>query len=127
MFQPLDDLFEGCSHKLGVEVDQEDITRLMRLDCIAGAIKRVCDYQGALTVGTSQITILTGYSPDVTPELSVYRYSEDKLLAYLKIKVERLAKPSVSELSRSVTRSLARDGLMEDGKEGILEGTLFGI
>ena len=49
--------------------------------------------------------------------LPVFRFSEDKLIAYLRRKVERLARPSASELSRTITRGLARDGLMEDGRE----------
>jgi hypothetical protein len=62
---------------------------------------------------------------DVTPEMTVYRYSEDKLIAYLKGKVEHLATPTVSELSRTVVRELAKDGLMEDGNERLLEGWLL--
>jgi len=53
--------------------------------------------------------------------MTVYRYSEDKLLACLKSKVSHLAKSSVNELSRTIVRELAKDGLMEDGNEQLLE------
>lgn len=58
---------------------------------------------------------------DITPELTVYRYSEDKVLEYLQAKVSRLSKHAVAEKSRAITRGLAKDGLMDDGKEDLLE------
>ena len=58
---------------------------------------------------------------DITPELTVYRYSEDKVLEYLQVKVSRLSKQAVAEKSRAITRGLAKDGLMDDGKEDLLE------
>jgi ribonuclease H2 subunit B len=54
----------------------------------------------------------------------VYRYSPTKVLEYLRIKVARLARPEVFERSRTLIRGLAKDGLMEDGKEDLLEGTV---
>jgi ribonuclease H2 subunit B len=57
----------------------------------------------------------------VTPELTVYRYSEDKVMEYLQAKVSRLSKHAVAEKSRTIIRGLARDGLMDDGKEDLLE------
>lgn len=41
---------------------------------------------------------------------------------YLRAKVARLATPQVFEGSRTLIRGLAKDGLMEDGKENLLEG-----
>ena len=61
----------------------------------------------------------------MTPELAVYRYSESKLLEYLRKKTARLAEPRVSELSKTVVRSLAKDGLMDDGKEELLQRMLY--
>ena len=58
---------------------------------------------------------------DITPELTVYRYSEDKVLEYLQAKVSRLSKQAVAEKSRTIIRGLAKDGLMDDGKEHLLE------
>jgi ribonuclease H2 subunit B len=61
------------------------------------------------------------YPPDITPDLTVYRYSEDKVMEYLQAKVSRLSKHAVAEKSRSIIRGLAKDGLMDDGKEDLLE------
>jgi len=58
---------------------------------------------------------------DVTSELTVYRYSEDKVMEYLHAKVSRLSKHAVAEKSRTIIRGLAKDGLMDDGKEDLLE------
>jgi ribonuclease H2 subunit B len=58
---------------------------------------------------------------DITPELTVYRYSEDKVMEYLQAKVSRLSKHAVAEKSRTITRGLAKDRLMDDGKEDLLE------
>lgn len=55
----------------------------------------------------------------------MYRYSETKLLEYMRKKATRLAEPRVNELSKTVVRSLAKDGLMEDGKEELLQRALF--
>jgi len=43
-----------------------------------------------------------------------------KLVEYLRVKVARLATPEVFEVSRTLIRGLAKDGLMEDGKEDLL-------
>jgi hypothetical protein len=59
---------------------------------------------------------------EVTPEITVYRYSPEKLLAYIQKKVSRLNSPALFETSKALVRTLARDGLMEDGKEQLLEG-----
>jgi len=58
---------------------------------------------------------------DITPELKVYRYSEDKVIEYLQAKVTRLSRHEVVEKSRTLIRNLAKDGLMDDSKEDILE------
>ena len=59
---------------------------------------------------------------EITPEITVYRYAEDKVLESLKAKVTRLVTPEVFECSRTLTRGFAKDGLMEDGKEDLLTG-----
>jgi len=76
---------------------------LTRCDCIISALKGLCDFQ------------------NVTMELTVYRYSEDKMMEYLQAKVSRLSKAAVAEKSRTIIRSLAKDGMMDDGKEDLLE------
>ena len=42
-------------------------------------------------------------------------------MEYLQAKVSRLSKHTVAEKSRTIIRSLAKDGLMDDGKEDLLE------
>ena len=42
-------------------------------------------------------------------------------MEYLQAKVSRLSKHAVAEKSRTIIRGLAKDGLMDDGKEGLLE------
>lgn len=64
--------------------------------------------------------VLTPPSPAITPEITVYRYSPPTLTAYLQRKVARLADSALQEGSKTLTRNLAKDGLMEDGKEELL-------
>ena len=58
---------------------------------------------------------------DITPELTVYRYSEAKVIEYLQAKVTRLSRHEVVEKSRTLIRNFAKDGLMDDGREKLLE------
>lgn len=60
------------------------------------------------------------YVSEITPEITVFRYSKEKMLQYLRVKVARLSDQSIGEVSRTLNRSLAKDGLMEDGKESLL-------
>ena len=62
---------------------------------------------------------------EITAEITVYRYSPERTLSYLRTKVARLSHQDVSEMSRTLTRSLAKDGLLEDGKEELLVGELL--
>ncbi|KAI9463581.1 ribonuclease H2, subunit B [Lactarius psammicola] len=106
IFQPMDDIFDEAASKIvqgSATIAQEDIMSLTRYDCIADALKWVCDFQ------------------DITPELKVYRYSEDKVIEYLQAKVTRLSRHEVVEKSRTLIRNFAKDGLMDDGKEDLLE------
>ena len=57
---------------------------------------------------------------DITEDMTVYRYSPERVQAYLRSKVARLSQGSISEISRTLTRNLAKDGLLEDGKEALL-------
>lgn len=49
MFRPIDEVFDGVSEKLE-GVTSEDLTSLINLDCVAGAMRRICDVQGAYIV-----------------------------------------------------------------------------
>ncbi|KAA1476046.1 hypothetical protein DENSPDRAFT_806586 [Dentipellis sp. KUC8613] len=82
---------------------EKDVLALSALDCARSALARICD------------------TKDITPEITVYRYSSDAVVRYLRSKVARLAAVGVSEASKTIVRRLARDGLMEDGKEALLE------
>lgn len=42
-------------------------------------------------------------------------------MEYLQAKASRLSKHAVAEKSRTIIRGLAKDGLMDDGKEDLLE------
>jgi ribonuclease H2 subunit B len=43
------------------------------------------------------------------------------VIEYLQAKVSRLSKHAVAEKSRTIIRGFAKDGLMDDGKEDLLE------
>jgi len=70
------------------------------------------------TTAYSSLSTNTEISEDIT----VYRYSQERALGYLRSKVLRLSEPKTLEISRSITRNLAKDGLMEDGNEELLKG-----
>ena len=61
----------------------------------------------------------------ITPEIVVYRYSQEQVIESLKTKVTRLVVPDVFESSKTLIRALAKDGLMEDGKESLLDCRYF--
>lgn len=58
---------------------------------------------------------------EITADITVYRYSPLKVQNYLQMKVARLAMPGVFETSLTLTRNLAKVGLMEDEKEALLQ------
>jgi hypothetical protein len=65
--------------------------------------------------------------PEITEEIVVYRLSLQKIIEYLRLKVARLASPEVLEVSRTLIRGLAKDGLVEDGKENLLQGKFLSV
>ena len=57
---------------------------------------------------------------DISDDIVVYRFSPGKVNEYLRKKVAHLETcPGVIE-SRTIVRELAKDGLMEDGREDLL-------
>ncbi|KAG5638886.1 hypothetical protein H0H81_009189, partial [Sphagnurus paluster] len=109
-FRPIDDIIEDASLKLETSgeaddapVTRQDIIRFAALKCAKRAIRHICDVK------------------EITPEIVVYRLSHPKVLEYLRGKIARLSSADALEVSRTVIRSLARDGLMEDGKEALLQ------
>lgn len=114
-FRPMQDIIEEVSTTIAdasekiaqkdpsLNVSADDIISFLSLDFVQSSIKRVCDVKA------------------ITDEITVYRYSHDVVLENLKSKVGRLSDPRVAEISRTLVRSLAKDGLMDDGKEELLE------
>ncbi|KAI0745770.1 ribonuclease H2, subunit B [Earliella scabrosa] len=109
-FRPLDDIFEDVLSNLtatvskdaGQTISPEDLAQFTSLKCTQAAMRRVCDFN------------------ELTPEITVYRYSPERVQSYLKTKVGRLSHQDISEMSRTLTRNLAKDGLLDDGKEVLL-------
>ncbi|KAJ7496044.1 ribonuclease H2, subunit B [Mycena galericulata] len=114
-FRPEDEIFEDAAANLELAsistagkdasllISKEDVIRFTSLECCRTALKRVCDVK------------------EITEDITVYRFSPDKVVAYLRIKIERLSTPESVEISRTLVRNLAKDGLMEDGKEDLLK------
>ncbi|KAH8107902.1 ribonuclease H2, subunit B [Cristinia sonorae] len=112
-FCPADDIFEEVRSRIlnggtGAQdairdVSSNDLTHFFSLDCVKLAMKRVCEVK------------------EITPEITVYRYSRAQSLTLMKAKVARVHTPEIFEASRTLVRNLAKDGLMEDGKEALLQ------
>ncbi|KAJ7772589.1 ribonuclease H2, subunit B [Mycena maculata] len=114
MFRPEDEIFEDAAANLeqtstaaagkdaSLIISKEDVIEFTSMECCESALKRVCDVK------------------EITEDITVYRFSPEKVVAYLRVKVERLSTPENAEISRTMVRNLARDGLMEDGKEILL-------
>ncbi|CAL1707637.1 unnamed protein product [Somion occarium] len=115
-FRPADDILEDamktyfaslggtCAIKgdPSSQLSQSDLANLCSLDCVHTAMKRICEVK------------------EITPEIIVFRYSPECVLEYLRGKVTKLWKPAILESSRTVVRGLAKDGLMEEGNEALL-------
>lgn len=65
--------------------------------------------------------VLAEIKIDITPDLTVYRFSRPKLIEYLLKKVTRLCEGGIVAKSRALTRELAKDGLMDDRKDELLK------
>lgn len=112
-FRPPDDLLEEATRKLveqsmieqdaSLHLSSRDLNIFLALDCSIQALKRICEVK------------------EITEEISIYRYSPSKVVDYLRKKVERLSTAETFELSRTLVRNLAKDGFMDDGKEGLLQ------
>ncbi|KAE9411259.1 hypothetical protein BT96DRAFT_952373 [Gymnopus androsaceus JB14] len=110
-FRTSDDIFEEAASKLEQKSSKDpselilstDVATFTSLDCCKDALPRICDVQ------------------ELPPDIAVYRFSPTKLVEYLRVKVQNLIKSGVIDSSRILVRSLAKDGLMEDGNEKLLE------
>lgn len=110
-FRPVDDILEEAAIVIQEQyqtrqegyVLSEDVLLFTQMKCTRNALKNICDVK------------------EITEDITVYRYSQERTLRYLRSKVLRLSEPKALGISRSVTRDLAKDGLMEDGNEGLLK------
>ncbi|KAH9858715.1 ribonuclease H2, subunit B [Lenzites betulinus] len=109
-YRPLDDVLEDAAVKASsssteggvAPVSSDDIVYLSTMRCIHAAMRRICEFK------------------DITPEITVFRYSSERVQECLRGKVARLSNQGTSELSRTLNRNLAKEGLLEDGKEELL-------
>ncbi|CAA7261686.1 unnamed protein product [Cyclocybe aegerita] len=110
-FRTLDDLFEEGTKKFETSLQErgkttaprtQDIHRLCSLECTRKALSRLCEVK------------------EISPEIIVYRYSPAKFLKYLRAKVAYLESSVVLDKSQTVIRNLAKEGLMDDGREDLL-------
>ncbi|KAJ3896757.1 ribonuclease H2, subunit B [Lentinula edodes] len=110
-FRTADDIFEEAAIKLEQSsskdstetISAKDVATFASMNCCKDALTRICDSQ------------------ELPPDIMVYRFSPTKYVEYLKLKVLNLLEANVFEGSRTLVRSLAKDGLMEDGNEKLLE------
>ncbi|KAF8558009.1 hypothetical protein OG21DRAFT_1475189 [Imleria badia] len=112
-FRPADDIFEDAARNVAeasmadqdasASVGVEDVMRFAALECTKGAMKRLCDIK------------------EITADITVFRYSSEKLTQELRRKVATLATPRITEMSKCLVRNLAKDALMEDKNEDLLE------
>ena len=116
VFRTPDDIFEQMSQSLTVPDDEsiandsaqaKSVACLADLRCTQTGLRRVCE------------------AKDIGGDTIVYRYSKEKAVQYLRRKIDRLSKAQEVEKSRTIIRILAKDGLMDDGKESLLERESF--
>ncbi|KAF5393257.1 hypothetical protein D9757_000761 [Collybiopsis confluens] len=106
-FRTSDDIFEEAVGRLSEvsweAIEARDVMKFASLECATHALSRVCDVQ------------------DIPPDITTYRYSATNFIHYLQLKVRNLLDTGIIDDSRMMVRSLAKDGLMEDGHERLLE------
>ncbi|KAF8135661.1 ribonuclease H2, subunit B [Boletus edulis] len=114
-FRPAEDIFEDAARHMtessmtspsqdtSMHVRVEDIMKFGALECTKKAMKRLCDVK------------------EITADITVFRYSSEKLTQELRKKAASLSTPPIMEMSRCLVRSLAKDALMEDKHEDLLE------
>ncbi|KZV85867.1 hypothetical protein EXIGLDRAFT_741256 [Exidia glandulosa HHB12029] len=105
-YLPAEDLFDFVSVRLTIAADtvtttpaekaNADVLHLLRFRCIGEALRRVCDYK------------------ELNEDMTVYRFSRQKLVNYARAKVDHLASPDVFSKFRVLVRGLAKEGLADD-------------
>lgn len=133
-FRPIDDVFDDAVTALtsqngkntppDLQLTRHDLVKFTSMKCVASATKHLCEVKGI----TSPLFNVKHRSYDVTeitPGIGVCRFSMQTLVDYLRKKVARLVAANEFRESLTVVRILAKDGLMEDGKDILLEGELY--
>ncbi|EDR11891.1 uncharacterized protein LACBIDRAFT_313799 [Laccaria bicolor S238N-H82] len=115
-FRTADDLFEEAVRILNTSVpsenaeksllDTKDVFAFASMSCTHTALRHVCEVK------------------EVTQGIVVYRYSPSRVIDYLRRKVVRLETSGALDVSRTILRTLAKDGLLEDGNEELLKREL---
>ncbi|KLO16903.1 hypothetical protein SCHPADRAFT_913867 [Schizopora paradoxa] len=120
-FRTLEDIFEQAATKLrettespdapdgSSQVSDRDLHTLSLLRCVEKAMRKICDFK------------------DVTPEISVFRFSKEKYAAYLVKKARRLGESEVILKCETLVRGLAKNGLMDDNKEDLLKAGVLKV
>lgn len=132
-FRPAEDIIEEAANTLvdastasaaeaGPSLSMHDVLHLSSLSCVVAAMRRICECKGRL-FATEYQKYSAHALVEITDDMTVYRYSPERVQIYLRSKVARLSQGNISETSRTLTRSLAKDGLLEDGKEALLTST----
>ncbi|THH02926.1 hypothetical protein EW145_g6686 [Phellinidium pouzarii] len=136
-FRTLDGIFEDAATKLA-KVDIRDGTDeeasvsaylstaavLGKLPCVGEAMRFVCEVKGGSqpTYDNPSVNYCSFFGlTDIASDLVVYRYSQPKFIEYLIKKATRLSHNGIVDKSLTLERELAKDGLMDDGKEELLQ------
>ncbi|KZT43614.1 hypothetical protein SISSUDRAFT_1057612 [Sistotremastrum suecicum HHB10207 ss-3] len=113
-FQPVDDVLENTLNQVIESMEflgsaqrkrvlREDVGAFLQLECTKKALFRISDTQ------------------EINSDLHVVRFSETKWLEVLAAKIARLARPEVAGNFKTITRSLARDGLLSEEHASLTE------
>lgn len=134
-FRPMDDIFDdavaaltnqdGKDTPTDLRLSRHDLVKFTSMKCVVAAMKYLCEVKGIRISPPRVVKHRLCGAIEIAPDISVYRFSTQVLVDYLRKKVTKLVGASEFRESLSVIRLLARDGLMEDGKETLLEGGLW--
>ncbi|KAH9485164.1 Ribonuclease H2 subunit B [Psilocybe cubensis] len=107
-FRAADDLLEESVKQIvdtavPPKIQCQDLLDFCSLVCTRKSLKNICDIK------------------EISSDIVVYRFSPQKSLDHIRTKVSHLEKCAALDKSKTIVRSLARYGLMEDGKEELLQ------
>lgn len=78
-----------------------------------------------LIAAVHKIIMFNVIMKDINDSISVYRFSQEKFISYLMKKVARLRNAEIQDGSRTLIRVLAKNGLLDEGNEQLLECKLY--